>query len=410
MKSNFQLKQLAIEVDGTQLSLSQNHLLDLHYMEDITKSSTVIAVTITDTESAIISDLYGMEPIFLSWSTGTVEHTFNMVIYDIKDRMVLQGKKMKATLFCISPDAINNSATKISKRFGPGGGKLIHEIVSDLMNDHIQTSKSLDYTTSQTKFSFVSPYWDPFTIISWLSWRAIPTPIDTQDEQSAGYLFYETPQSYHFHAMDWLVQQESVKTVRVAYVADKSGIDDTEFIDVNSLTVTASSDIFRGMNLGSYNSTTMTIDLKDFSYREIPFNVNEYYNAMPKLNPASQLPKYYKLFKQETGSAQPTRIMSKVMDTALFTEGKYTQDMTRQLSQSMIRNQFFFNQSAQFEYVGEQDLEVGQVVDIEMWAGKSLEMDTTQSGRYIIGKIYRVYTTDEENLSTRVTLYRDSLG
>ena len=278
------------------------------------------------------------------------------------------------------------------------------------MNDHIQTSKSLDYTTSQTKFSFVSPYWDPFTIISWLSWRAIPTPIDTQDEQSAGYLFYETPQSYHFHAMDWLVQQESVKTVRVAYVADKSGIDDTEFIDVNSLTVTASSDIFRGMNLGSYNSTTMTIDLKDFSYREIPFNVNEYYNAMPKLNPASQLPKYYELFKQETGSAQPTRIMSKVMDTALFTEGKYTQDMTRQLSQSMIRNQFFFNQSAQFEYVGEQDLEVGQVVDIEMWAGKSLEMDTTQSGRYIIGKIYRVYTTDEENLSTRVTLYRDSLG
>ena len=131
---------------------------------------------------------------------------------------------------------------------------------------------------------------------------------------------------------------------------------------------------------------------------------------MPKLNPASQLPKYYELFKQETGSAQPTRIMSKVMDTALFTEGKYTQDMTRQLSQSMIRNQFFFNQSAQFEYVGEQDLEVGQVVDIEMWAGKSLEMDTTQSGRYIIGKIYRVYTTDEENLSTRVTLYRDSLG
>ena len=60
----------------------------------------------------------------------------NMVIYDIKDRMIVSGKKMKATLYMISPDAVNNSATKISERFGKGGGETSSEIVKDLVKLH----------------------------------------------------------------------------------------------------------------------------------------------------------------------------------------------------------------------------------------------------------------------------------
>ena len=68
---------------------------------------------------------------------------------------------------------------------------------------------------------------------------------------------------------------------------------------------------------------------------EIPFYVNDFYPNMKKLNQTS-LPEFYKRFGSEENKGRPTRIMSKGMDTAMYTEGTYTQDLTRQLSQSMV--------------------------------------------------------------------------
>ena len=98
------------------------------------------------------------------------------------------------------------------------------------------------------------------------------------------------------------------------------------------------------------------------------------------------------------------------MDTAMYTEGTYTQDLTRQLSQSMIRNQFFFNQAGTFDYEGNQDLYIGQVVEINKMDPRSGDPDPEISGRYIVGKIYRQFLTERDTMTTRVTVYRDSIG
>ena len=102
--------------------------------------------------------------------------------------------------------------------------------------------------------------------------------------------------------------------------------------------------------------------------------------------------------------------MSKVIDSAMYTEGTYTQELTRQLSQSMIRNQLFFNQSATFEYEGKQDLMIGEVVRVLKFDARSGMPDPDISGRYIVGKIYRQFLTERDTMSTQVTLYRDSIG
>ena len=40
---------------------------------------------------------------------------------------------------------------------------------------------------------------------------------------------------------------------------------------------------------------------------------------------------FYKRFGgKDLGGGRPTRIMTKVIDTAMYTEGTYTQDLTRQ--------------------------------------------------------------------------------
>ena len=185
--SNFTLRKLSIMVNADapegpqkrQVDLSANHLLELHYIEDITKANTVTAITINDTESAIVSDLYGLEPIEITWSDNALvpeggnTFTQQMVIYDIKDRQIISGKKLKATLYCISKDAINNSSQKISRRFGKGGGESISEMVNSLMKNDIGTLKSVSVDPTLTKLSFVSPYWDPYTIIKSLGWLSL---------------------------------------------------------------------------------------------------------------------------------------------------------------------------------------------------------------------------------------------
>jgi len=404
---NFILQEFEVHVNGSAFTGSPNHILELHYIEDITKSNNVMVLTVNDTETAFVSELFGLEPIRIKFA----DHRGNtivadMIIYEIKDRMIVSGKKMKASLYCVSRDAVNNAAAKISKRFGKGDGEKISKITSDLLKKTLGSRKSLDIDTTATKISFISPYWDPFTIIQWMAWRAIPEK-GSGSNVSAGYLFYETPEKYHFKSMDELVKGDVVKTIRVNYESEE---DDDNFIDIESLSLPGTSDVFRGFNLGSYTSVMMTLDIKDFTYTELPFNVNEYYSKMEKLNPDMELPQFYSLFGETSQDSSPTRIMSSVVDLAMYTEGTYTQDLTKQLSQSMLRNQFFFNQSATFEYEGPNDLRIGDVVEVQTFKGKSLDKDERQSGKYIVGKIYRQFVTDRDMMSTRVTLYRDSLG
>ena len=402
----------------TVVALTSNHLMELHYIEDITKSNILVMIKVNDSNTGVLDSLVGMDPVELVWTddalnTGQEGNLIrqSLVVYDIKDRIIKDGKQSSAVLYCISIDAVRNSATKISRRFGKGGGQFTHEIVDELLRSDLAITKAFNYDKSSTKLSFVSPYWDPYTTISWLAWRSIQE--GGSGKKSAGYLFYENVEGYNFRSMDALTQQAAQRDVNVNFVPDESDDNpDEEKKDINIIgfSVTETSDLFRGINLGSYASTTFTLDMKDFRYEEIPFFIQDFYPTMKKLNNRS-LPSFYERFGSvENQSGRPTRIMSKILDTAMYTEGTYTQDLTKQLSQSMIRNQLFFNQSATFEYEGMQDLKVGEVVQVNKYNARSGKIEPAVSGKYIVGKIYRQFLSERDMMSTRVTLFRDNLG
>ena len=58
------------------------------------------------------------------------------------------------------------------------------------------------------------------------------------------------------------------------------------------------------------------------------------------MNPNFVAPEFYKKFDRDNAH---TRIMSKITDTALFTEGTYTKGMTKLLSQASLREKLFYN-------------------------------------------------------------------
>ena len=308
-------------------------------------------------------------------------------------------------------DFLNNAANKISKRFGKGEGKKIDDIVKkEILEDllGVDETRLRNFEPTINNFSFVSPYWNPFTAIRWLAGRAIPAAKGSGKAATAGYAFFETRSGYNFVSYDYFSKQVPVTRMVVGHEKSELEDDDDKGITaVDKVTIESSVDLFKGLNYGSYSSNVMTLDLANMKFEQHPFSINKYYKDVSVMN-SRKTPEFYKGFDTE---ATYTRIMTKISDSALFTEGEYTQGFTKQLSQSSLREKLFYNKKVTVELVSDYQLEIGEVVQLDIYKGSSdRKQDFTNSGKYVIGKVERTFKSSEDKMSTRLTLYTDSDG
>ena len=408
-QSNFQLVNFFI---ADYPPIGVNQVLYVKYTEDIRQASITMEVQVTDSESGFLSDLQGMEPVFIriADSENKTELGGEFVVYDIQDRRNVGGKSSAVLMLC-TPDFLNNAANKVSRRFGKGMGIKIHDIVKDeILTDlmGIQPERLLNFEPCVNSFSFVSPYWNPFTAIRWLAAKAIPATKGSGPAATAGYAFYQTRSGYNFESYDKFASKKPVARMVVGHNPDEMEDDsDLGIIPLNQLTVESSVDLLKGLNLGSYSSNVMTLDLKDMHYEEHPFSINKYYQDVAVMN-SRETPEFYKGFDNQLTY---TRIMSKISDSALFTEGTYTQGFTKQLSQSSLREKLFYSKKVVVDFVADYSLEIGEVVQLDVYKGTSdREQDYAVSGRYVIGRVERTFKSSEDKMTSRLTLFTDSDG
>ena len=408
-QSNFQLINFQI-ADFPPITVNQ--VLYVKYTEDIQVATMRMEVQITDSETGMLSELTGMENVFIRIgdSEGRTEIGGDFVIYDIQDRRNVGGKSSAVLMLC-TQDFLNNAANKLSRRFGKGLGKKIDDIVrKEILEDLIGVpdEKLAKFEPCVNNFSFVSPYWNPFTAIRWLASKAIPVSKGSGKASTAGYAFYETRAGYNFVSYDYFAKQTPVTRMVVGHEGGElEDEEDTGITSVDSITIESSVDLLKGLNLGSYSSNVMTLDIKDMNYQEYPFNINKYYEDVQTLN-SGATPEFYKGFDNNLTF---TRIMSKVSDSALFTEGTYTQGFTKQLSQSSLREKLFYSKKVIVELISDYSLEIGEVVQLDIYkGGRDREQDFANSGKYVIGKVERTFKSSQDKMTTRLTLYTDSDG
>ena len=174
-QSNFELLAFLI---ADYPPITSNQVLYVKYTEDMQAATMRMEVQITDTSTGMLSELVGMERVFISIgdSDAKTEIGGDFVIYDIQDRKNLGGKSSAVLMLC-TVDFLNNAANKISRRFGKGQGKKINDIVEkEILKDLIGVTDNriAKIEPCVNNFSFVSPYWNPFTAIRWLGAKAIP--------------------------------------------------------------------------------------------------------------------------------------------------------------------------------------------------------------------------------------------
>ena len=408
-QSNFQLVNFFI---ADYPPIGVNQVLYVKYTEDIRQATMTMEVQITDSETGFLSELQGMEPVFIriADSKNETELGGQFVVYDIQDRRNVGGKSSAVLMLC-TPDFLNNAANKVSKRFGKGMGIKIHDIVKEEILGNlmgVEPERLLNFEPCVNSFSFVSPYWNPFTAIRWLASKAIPASKGSGPAATAGYAFYQTRGGYNFESYDSFASKEPVIRMVVGHDPDEmEDEEDTGILPLDSLTVESSVDLLQGLNLGSYSSNVMTLDLKNMEFKQHPFNINKYYRDVSVMN-SRTTPEFYKGFDT---NATYTRIMSKISDSALFTEGTYTKGFTKQLSQSSLREKLFYAKKVVVDFVADYSLEIGEVVQLDVYKGTSdREQDYSVSGRYVIGRVERTFKSSEDKMTSRLTLYTDSDG
>ena len=410
-QNNFRLISMIITVGDKEVAIQMGQVLYIKYTEDIQSATKRMEIQITDSQTGICSALRGMERVYIE----IADSKDNLIggyytVYDIQDR-VTSGILSKATLMLCTPDFINNAAIKLSKKFGTKGAhKTIDKIVTeDILEGVLQTAVTVDPVNIETtfnKYSFVSPYWCPFTIISWLASKSIPVK-GSGASASAGFAFYENARGYNFKSYDSYSAERTTKTFIVgSEPKENKDIDEDNVILTKSMRVVSTTDVLKGLNIGSYASRVMTLDLADMKYEEFEFNINKYYDKVDLLNKASK-PKYFEGF---TGKTAATRIMSKIVDTALFSTGTHTKGLTKQLSQSSLREKLFYNKIVEIDYIGMFDVTVGDVVQLDVYKGKEREYDEQNSGKYVIGKVERTFQSGNDMMGTQLKLITDSPG
>tara|TARA_B100000131_G_scaffold65028_1_gene61431 strand:+ start:315 stop:1547 length:1233 start_codon:yes stop_codon:yes gene_type:complete len=407
LQNNFLIERFIITVNDEAFAFGLNQVLYVRYLEDIESASILMEVQLTDTASGILSKLTGLESVFIEIFDGARAKIGGFfTIYNIQDR-VNDGVTSKATLMLCTPDFINNAAMKISRKFGD---KKIHEIVvDDILKNIMGTVVPVDTENIEptfNKYSFVSPFWCPFTIISWLAGKSIAAK-GSSKSASAGYTFFQNRRGYNFKSYDSFTTEEPTKRIIVNnLVGELKEDDELDVLSVKKMRVVSNVDVLKGLNIGSYASNVMTLDLYNMEFTETKFDINKYYEDVPRLN-NSPTPLYFKDFSKDTA---PTRIMSKIVDTALFSKGTHTDGITKQLSQAALREKLFYNKIVEVEFIGYFDLTVGDVVQLDVYKGRAQEPDAQNSGKYVISRVDRTFFSSNDTMGTKLTLTTDSPG
>ena len=402
-QGNFKLNSLTIVIDGEEVPVSPNNVLALRYVEDIRRASVHLDITLTDSEGGELSKIFGNELIGVEFEDhkGNVI-ALDLIVYQVANREIVGGKQSKGTLKCCNRDITNSAGLLISSQYED---KNITEIVEGLLKEPLVSQiPVVKMDKCINKITFATNYWNPIKIIQWLTDKAIYAE-SSGKSATAGFVFFETRRGYHWRALDSLVKDKPRYQLKMGVEVEPEDLDAGTLIELSNINVKETSNVLQGFNYGSYVSRVTTFDIGTQSVDDFDFSAKDLYNDIPKLN-EGELPRSYDAMSTKT----PTRIMTKVMNSKLYNAGEYTKDLTKILSQASFRNKMFYNKEVEAEFIGDQTIEVGDVVELENYIGRSREKDPVNSGKYIVGKILREYNTTDSNMKTRLTLYNDSLG
>jgi hypothetical protein len=367
--------------------------------EDLYSNYLTCTIIISDAVGLFsMSPLIGQELIDIELQTPSLKETLNKTFYihKLDDRQFEGARVQTYSLHCCSREAVVSSNLKISRSFKD---KPISEHVADIFQKDLQSETLCYVEDTSNNFKFIAPYWSPFETINWLSNRALNA------NENAGFLFFETNQSYEFTSLEMLMGANPAHT----YIyADQSGRtssnnlnEDIKYSFVESMYTDVGFDYFRRLHQGAYASKVTTFDmtLKTFASTD--------YDYVRDFNKTMHLDDY--------PLTSSTLVRSRIAHQYFVTKNNYLfGDKFDQghrnwlLSRNALYQQTFMHK-INLRVIGRFDIKVGNVIKLKINDFRAFgEQESTEieddmyTGRYLVTAIRHIIAANKHTMYLEV--------
>ena len=406
-------------------------ILEFNYYEDVLKQSVTADIKIASSFSYVNQlPIRGGEKVELNISTSFGEVKFEgdnaLYVYKVSGQKTSRMVE-ECTLHLTTLESFSNQSTRCMKKYNFQG---IGEHVEDILKNTLQTKKNIKVEPTANSYTFIGNSKKPFYTLTWLGSKAISQVAEksgvsgegkyAENKGTAGFLFYENYDGYHFRSIDSLVANTQVQD-------GKSDLE-PKFSYSFKGKVIETGNLKNNLQIADYG-LRKNIDLRGALKVGMYCNQFYYYNTQ-----SNELSLYNYKLKEEIKNATklgteesitvnsqfadiPTRSMFRTSDHGtLNPSGSLTESQSDSggdaiLAKSVSRINLLFTQALNILVPLNINLKAGDFIYCEfpkIEAGQSTDVDDQMSGNYVIREVHHQFIANKNTSS--LLLMRDSYG
>lgn len=325
---------------------------ELSIYESVNSVSISVEIMITDSKNILASiPINGYEVVTVTVSTKGSTFKIPLILYKISNR-VIEEKSQIFIIHCISYEAVINESSRFSIRFK---NKYPHDIVKDLLKNRLKTSKKIDIDLSLFHINFINPNWRIFDTITWLSRRTVPDA----NQNSCGYLFYESLTGFNFKSIDNLFYQSSQNINTPFVYAPANTAKSVNKYRIVKLLAPDYFDHFETLRCGGFSHYVVKIDLSNRSKTTTKSNINDFWKYSTHLGNTAAY---------DTNLVhQPTRLLVRPSINNLFGDNQNVIEPDRineLMNRAIYRYQLMDAISINIQIAGNLDIRIGNIYSV----------------------------------------------
>lgn len=436
---NYKVRQFLVEsYDGKNVRDLTTSVVSIQYFEDLFSPAIFIQLQLVNTEGTLTSlpndndssmkpGIKGGERVFLVIEQ---EGTGKRLVCDDRQNQYFIHKITASTtqatketlILDLAPlEVFANETSRVFKRYpkSESGKQRIDVSVRQILKDVLKTNKPINTDQTLNSYSFYGNSKKPFTVLTWLCPKAIPTVGSSgATAGTAGFLFYQNTKGYNFRSLDSLISalsQTSESNSNIPVYRYYEGVDDgsrdaTNFKILSMPVFERNVNIFENMRIGMYSSVNYFFDANTRELSVHEYKLSDSYNIMKHSSGSKEKPMIPNQLQNS-----PSRLMVKTIDH-LVTERLDSTSSTgidnkeKYQSQSVSRYNLSFSQMLNITVPLNLNLTVGDVINLEfvkITTGVK-EKDRYKSGYYLIKELSHLFSSNQG--FTGLKLIRDSYG
>ena len=416
-------------LDGEGFNISK--ILEFDYYEDILKQSVTATMKIASSFSYVNQlPIRGGEKVELNISTSFGQTKFEgdnaLYVYKVSDHKTSRMVE-ECVLHLTTLENFSNQSTRCMKKYNFQG---IGEHVKDILENTLQTKKDFKIEPTANSYTFIGNSKKPFYTLTWLGSKSISQVSEKSgvsgegkeglNKGTAGFLFYENYDGYHFRSIDSLVANTQIQDGKSDAEPKFKYSFKGKVIEAgnlkNNITI---ADYGLRKNIDLRGALKIGMYCNQFYYYNTQSNELSLYNYKLKeeIKNATKLGSQESITVNSQFADVPTRTMFRTSDHGtLNPSGSLTESQSDSggdaiLAKSVSRINLLFTQALNILVPLNVRLKVGDLIYCEfpkIEAGQSTEVDDQMSGNYVIREVHHHFVANQNTSS--LLLMRDSYG